>query len=133
MAISTYRAVAPIFHLESLANAPDDSKSEKNYFLFLIGLARARLHFTNLGAHEIIGKFAHRCRRKLLEILDLSRCVLCSYIIGFLITMYPDLLVIILLLPPSMRVFFLQSPFLLLIPSTSQAMVARSLLPLIVS
>lgn len=133
MAISTYRAVAPIFHLESLANAPDDSKSEKNYFLFLIGLARARLHFTNLGAHEIIGKFAHRCRRKLLEILDLSRCVLSSYIIGFLITMYPDLLVIILLLPPSMRVFFLQSPFLLLIPSTSQAMVARSLLPLIVS
>lgn len=71
-------AVEPIFHLESLANALDDSNPEKKYFLLLVGLARAQLHFIKEDT-EITEELAHSFRQKLLEILDLSWCVLRLY------------------------------------------------------
>lgn len=76
-----YHAVAevePIFHLESLANALDDSNPEKKYFLLLVGLARAQLLFI-YGDTKITEELAHSFRQKLLDILHSSRCVLRSY------------------------------------------------------
>lgn len=72
--------VEPIFHLESLANAFDDSHPEKKYFLFLVGLGRAHL-FSIFDAKRTIPypeEFASDCRQRLSEILDFSRCVLSS-------------------------------------------------------
>lgn len=71
-------AVEPIFHLESLANALDDSNPEKKYFLLLVGLARAHVHMIEWET-VITEELAHSFRQKLLEILDLSRCVLRLY------------------------------------------------------
>lgn len=72
-------AVEPIFHLESLANALDDANPEKKYFLLLIGLARAQLHYVyDFSAPGITKEFAINYRQKFLEILDSSRCVLGS-------------------------------------------------------
>lgn len=68
-------AVEPIFHLKTLANTLDDSNPEKKYFLLLVGLARAQLHFVGENT-EITEELALSCRQKLLEILDSSWCVL---------------------------------------------------------
>lgn len=70
--------VEPIFHLESLANALDVSHPEKSYFLFLISLARARLHFILHDDTDISEELALTFRRSLLEILVSSRCVVYS-------------------------------------------------------
>lgn len=73
-------AVEPIFDLGPLASALDDSNPEKKYFLLLVGLARARLHFVQRSEiSEITEELALSFRQKLLEILDSSRCVLRSY------------------------------------------------------
>lgn len=71
-------AVEPIFHLETLANALDDSNPEKKYFFLLVGLARAHLYFIydeHYEDTEIEEELALSFRLKLLEILDSSRCV----------------------------------------------------------
>lgn len=73
-------AVEPIFHLETLANALDDSNPEKKYFLLLVGVARGQLHYyTNHLPEKITEELALSFRLKLLEILDSSLCVLPSY------------------------------------------------------
>lgn len=71
--------VEPIFHLETLVKALDDSHSEKSYLRFLIGLSKAHLHFICRRETEVTDKVALSFRRRLVEILDLSRCVLRSY------------------------------------------------------
>lgn len=72
--------VEPIFHLETLVKALEDSHSEKNYLRFLIGLSRAHLHFICRHEAEITDNLALSFRRRLIEILDLSRCVFRSYV-----------------------------------------------------
>lgn len=71
-------AVEPILQLETLASALDDSNVEKMYFLLLVGLARAQLHVIDENT-DITEELALSYRRKLLEILDSSLCVLRSY------------------------------------------------------
>lgn len=72
-------AVEPIFHLESLANALNDSNPEKKYFILFVGLARAHVHIV-FDDTKITEEIALGFRKKLLEILDSRRCVLRSYV-----------------------------------------------------
>lgn len=74
-------AVEPIFHLETLADTLDDSHAEKKLYLFLVGLARAQLHFINRldTGTNTTEELALIFSRKTLEILDSIRCVPRSY------------------------------------------------------
>lgn len=80
-------SIEPLYRLESLARALENSHPKKTYFLCLTTLARVRLQFTS--NFEIFGpsvddykqlesspEYARTFQRNLLEVLDSLRCVL---------------------------------------------------------
>lgn len=80
-------SIEPLFHLESLASALENSHPKKTYFLCLTTLARVRLQFTS--NFEIFGpsvndykqlesapEYARILKRDLLEVLESLQCVL---------------------------------------------------------
>lgn len=74
-------AVEPIFHLDSLVKALDESHPKKKLFLSLTTLARVPLHFIkNPKQFKSHSEFAHTLRQSLLIIYELSRCVTLSHL-----------------------------------------------------
>lgn len=80
-------SIEPLFRLESLARALENSHPKKTYFLCLTTLARVRLQFTsnieifgpsvnNYKQLESSPEYARTFQRNLLEVLDSLRCVL---------------------------------------------------------
>lgn len=74
-------AVEPIFHLDSLVKALDDSHPKKKLFLSLTTIARVPLHFIkNPKQFKSHSEFAHTLRQSLLKIFELCRCVTLSHL-----------------------------------------------------